>query len=222
MSRLFTVGSIVFHAVVLTAVFIAQLLAVGPLPFPHQAIAFDVMTPIKVVDLPAPPVRTSAPARQVDVGAPIAAPEGITKETGLEGLAVRPSTADTIVGVDANAGAVDTIGTVVGSPALPPAPEAPRTPLRLHAGIQPPQKLVHVAPDYPLLARNSRVEAVVILEAVIGAAGDVESARVLRGHPLLDAGALDAVRKWRFTPARLNNEAVPVVMTVTVTFTLQK
>jgi outer membrane biosynthesis protein TonB len=32
---------------------------------------------------------------------------------------------------------------------------------------------------------------------------------------------LDAVQQWRFTPALLNNQAVPVVMTVTVNFTLQ-
>ena len=47
------------------------------------------------------------------------------------------------------------------------------------------------------------------------------SARVLRGHPLLDQAALDAVQQWKFKPARLNGEAIPVVMTVTVQFTLQ-
>jgi hypothetical protein len=34
--------------------------------------------------------------------------------------------------------------------------------------------------------------------------------------------ALDAVRQWRFSPVRLNDPPVPVVMTVTVTFTLER
>ena len=36
----------------------------------------------------------------------------------------------------------------------------------------------------------------------------------------LDAAALDAVRQWEFTPTLLNGVPVPVIMTVTVQFTL--
>ena len=39
--------------------------------------------------------------------------------------------------------------------------------------------------------------------------------------PLLDQAALDAVRQWKFSPTTLNGVAVPVIMTVTVNFTLQ-
>jgi periplasmic protein TonB len=45
--------------------------------------------------------------------------------------------------------------------------------------------------------------------------------RVLRSQPLLDAAAVEAVRKWRFTPTLLNGQPVPVVMTVTVGFSLR-
>ena len=44
---------------------------------------------------------------------------------------------------------------------------------------------------------------------------------VRRSIPLLDAAALDAVRQWQFTPTLLNGVPVPVIMTVTVNFTLQ-
>jgi protein TonB len=84
-----------------------------------------------------------------------------------------------------------------------------------------PLKIVHVAPVYPAIARSARVQGVVILEAVLDVKGRVESVRVLRSIPLLDQAAVDAVQQWRFTPALLNNEPVPVVMTVTVNFTLQ-
>ena len=49
----------------------------------------------------------------------------------------------------------------------------------------------------------------------------VQEAKVLRSIPLLDAAALDAVKQWQFTPTLLNGVPVPVIMTVTVNFTLQ-
>ncbi|MBM3782471.1 MAG: TonB family protein [Acidobacteria bacterium] len=44
---------------------------------------------------------------------------------------------------------------------------------------------------------------------------------MLRSVPLLDAAAIEAVRQWRYTPTLLNGVPVPVVMTVTVRFSLQ-
>ena len=40
--------------------------------------------------------------------------------------------------------------------------------------------------------------------------------------PLLDHAALDAVKQWRYAPTRLNGVAVPVIVTVTVQFRLQR
>jgi len=74
---------------------------------------------------------------------------------------------------------------------------------------------------YPALARAVRVQGLVIIEATIDEKGNVESARVLKGEPLLNQAVLDAVRLWRFTPALLGGVPVPVVMTVTVDFRLQ-
>jgi len=48
----------------------------------------------------------------------------------------------------------------------------------------------------------------------------VANARVLRSIPLLDQAALDAVVQWEFTPTLLNGVPTPVLMTVTVQFTL--
>ncbi len=86
--------------------------------------------------------------------------------------------------------------------------------------MQAPRKIANVDPVYPRVAQTARVEGVVILEAVIDARGRVESVRVLRSIPLLDQAAVDAVKQWILTPALLNGIAVPVVMTVTVNFTL--
>ena len=64
------------------------------------------------------------------------------------------------------------------------------------------------------------MQGVVIIEATIGPNGKVQEAKVLRSIPLLDAAALDAVRQWEFTPTLLNGVPVPVIMTVTVNFTV--
>jgi periplasmic protein TonB len=78
-----------------------------------------------------------------------------------------------------------------------------------------------VNPVYPPIAQSARVQGVVIVEAIIGPDGRVTEAKVLRSIPLLDAAALDAVKQWVYTPTLLNGVPVPVIMTVTVNFTLQ-
>ena len=79
----------------------------------------------------------------------------------------------------------------------------------------------NVNPVYPQDAQDARVQGVVIIEARIEADGTVSRARVLRSIPMLDEAAVDAVRQWQFTPTLLNGQPVPVIMTVTVNFTLQ-
>jgi protein TonB len=87
--------------------------------------------------------------------------------------------------------------------------------------IKAPQKIRDVRPTYPPIAQSARVQGVVIIEATIGPDGKVTNAKVLRSVPLLDQAALEAVRQWEFTPTLLNGMPVPVIMTVTVNFTLQ-
>jgi protein TonB len=66
------------------------------------------------------------------------------------------------------------------------------------------------------------MEGVVVLEAVIDADGAVRDARVLRGvSPLLDAAALDAVRRWRYHAASVGKRPVAVYLKVVLTFSLR-
>ena len=217
-----TLASVVVHVVVLTALLVVQLLAVGPLPIPHQPLMFDEVQLVQLADIPhTRAAQRSVPnASSVSLNAPpIEPPNGIANETGLEGVGVARSSADTGLVIDGDVGSFGLeIVRVAPPPAAPPPPEKP---MRLHAGMQAPSKIVHVAPQYPLIAQAARVEGVVILEAVIDAEGSVTSVKVLRSIPLLDDAAVRAVRAWRFTAARLNGQAVPVVMTVTVNFMLQ-
>jgi len=97
----------------------------------------------------------------------------------------------------------------------------PVQPVRVGGNVPPPKKIKDVRPAYPAVAQSARVQGVVIIEATIGPDGHVQDARVLRSIPLLDASALEAVRQWEFTPTLLNGVPVPVIMTVTVNYSLQ-
>jgi len=74
---------------------------------------------------------------------------------------------------------------------------------------------------YPEAAKAAGVQGIVIIEAIIGTDGSVNEAKVLRPAPELEKAAIDAVMQWKYTPTLLNGEPVEVIMTVTVTFTLQ-
>jgi TonB family protein len=93
-------------------------------------------------------------------------------------------------------------------------------PVRVGGQIRQPTQLRRVNPVYPQDAQAARVQGVVILEVVIGVDGFVRDPRILRSIPLLDQAALDAVSQWQYSPTLLNNVPVPVIMTVTVQFTL--
>lgn len=71
-----------------------------------------------------------------------------------------------------------------------------------------------------MIAQRARVQGVVIIEATIGTDGSVQEAMVLRSIPLLDDAALDAVRQWKYKPTLVNGEPVPVIVKVTVNFSL--
>ena len=107
-------------------------------------------------------------------------------------------------------------GVVGGLPDAPPPPQA----VRVGGQIKEPKKLKNVNPSYPDIAKQARVQGVVILECTISPQGKVTDVKVLRGIPLLDAAAIEAVKQWVYSPTLLNGVPVPVIMTVTVNFRL--
>ena len=117
----------------------------------------------------------------------------------------------------------------ISSATAPPLPPVPpdfdhvdgMKALRIGGNIKTPVKIHHASPIYPQAAQDAQVSGMVILEAVIDTEGNVRAARILRSIPLLDQAALDAVRQWRFAPTLVNGSAAPVIMTVTVNFTLE-
>jgi TonB family protein len=89
-------------------------------------------------------------------------------------------------------------------------------------GIEPPTVIREVRPDYTTEARRQEIEGDVVLEIVVRADGRVGNVEVVRS---LGAGlsqkAVDAVRQWRFDPARRYGSPVDVIVTVSVEFSLR-
>lgn len=100
------------------------------------------------------------------------------------------------------------------------ASSAASSPLPVGGRVGMPRRLVHEQPSYPQIARTGRVQGTVEVSIVIDESGNVGQARIVRSIPQLDGAALDAVRKWKYSPTVVNGVAVPVTMIVHITFTL--
>jgi TonB family protein len=77
-----------------------------------------------------------------------------------------------------------------------------------------------VAPDYPLLARQMKVQGAVVLQALISREGAIQELQVLSGPSILADAAREAVRQWRFRPYYQNGDAVETQAKITVNFTI--
>ena len=94
-------------------------------------------------------------------------------------------------------------------------------PVRAIGEIRPPKLIKEVSPVYPEIARQARVEGVVIVEATTDIYGRVQNIKILRSIPLLDQSAIDAVRQWVYEPMIINGRPRGVIFTVTVRFQLK-
>ena len=77
-----------------------------------------------------------------------------------------------------------------------------------------------VKPDYPLLARQMKVQGSVILQALIGRDGLIQGLQVISGPPILASAAQEAVKQWHFKPHYQGSESVETQARITVNFTI--
>ena len=114
------------------------------------------------------------------------------------------------------------------APAPPPPAPAPvqvATPPaqqpRVGGQVREAQILTQTQPEYPLAARQARVQGSVVVSAVVGADGHIKSVKPLSGPPLLQNPAAAAVRQWVYKPATLNGIPVESETRIELNFTLQ-
>jgi protein TonB len=212
--------SIAAHVLLVAVLLLVPLMAPGVLPMPAAAlmayVSRDIVLPPSLPPAQRQPVAATRPAVDVhpDI-APLEARSAITPESIVE-----PT--PTLVGPVEDAGNVRAgVAVDLAPPPPPDPPSVPVAPVPVGGNIKPPTKIKDVRPVYPAIAQAARVEGLVIIATTISSTGRVMDVKLLRSIPLLDAAALDAVRQWEFTPTLLNGSPVPVVMTVTVNFTLR-
>ena len=186
-----------------------------PPPPPAPAIA-AVKTPPKRVfmnqgKLMAP---TYIPQRVAEIKEAPIAPDGFGVEGGVPGGVPGGQMGGVIGGiVAANAN--------MNAP-LPPSSSGPKAPVRVGGKVRAPKSVYTPAPYYPVIARQTKIQGTVVIDAVLDESGRVVEARVVSGHPLLIQAALDTVKEWRYEPSYLNNQPISVALIVNVSFVLQQ
>ena len=93
-----------------------------------------------------------------------------------------------------------------------------KTAVQPGGAVRNPTKIKDVTPVSSAIAKSARVSGTVQIELTIGPDGKVADWRVVKGVPLLDEAALDAVKQWEYTPTRVKGVAVPVIINVAVNF----
>lgn len=206
--------SLLSHSFALGLLIAVPILAPSIMPEVWSGDVVAYMTEILPPSPPPPPAsRREVTKPPVDPNAfPIEAPRGFTKEPDLPPVEGDKPSESTVIG-DVTDGPRESVA--------PLRPTAPVEPVRVGGSIRPPVKIRDAQPVYPSMAITARIEGIVIIDATIGTDGRVLDVRLLRPLPFLDQAALDAVRQWQFTPTLLNGVPVPVLMTVTVRFTLK-
>lgn len=116
-------------------------------------------------------------------------------------------------------------GIVVQPPPAPivkASPPQPTTPVQVGGDVQAGKLLFGPKPAYPPLARTTRTQGTVRIQAVIGRDGAIRNLQLISGPPLLVTVAMEAVKQWRYKPTLLNGEPVEVITVIDVNFTLNQ
>lgn len=92
--------------------------------------------------------------------------------------------------------------------------------VRVSAGIATGLLVSKVDPIYPPLARQARIQGIVVLTVIVGKTGDVEDVQLVSGHPMLAPAAIEAVKQWKYRPYLLNGDPIAVDTQVQVNFML--
>ena len=91
--------------------------------------------------------------------------------------------------------------------------------------VTPPRPIRTIEPKYPASARNASIEGLVKIKMLITHEGKVTEASIVEssGHPEMDANALEAVYKWRFSPARNKlKQKIDCYITMPIKFKLRR
>ncbi len=169
------------------------------------------------------PGKSAAPAEAPSAEAPMVQ---TTERAALPPLQVEVVAGNRHMNIPAKSNAihldVDSGATSAGSGASASAPNA-----MVNAGdrvqlspLTAQSVTVSVPPDYPMLARQMKVQGAVSLQALISREGTIQELQILSGPAILAAAAREAVKQWHFKPYIVNGQAVETQARILVNFTI--
>jgi protein TonB len=201
---------------------------------PNPAAPLNATNPATTAAIPSPasagkPVA-SAPPQPVAMAKPVApkvtpdmmsqslnshpTPAQRTDAGGADAAPVLAASADS----DGNSAALSGISSSPRVPALPPPTIQPEGPIKIGGDVKAPRLISSALPVYPLAARQTGVEGDVSVTTTIDKDGNVVGMHVISGPTILRQAALDALRRWKYEPSRLNGQPIAVEMQVTIKF----
>ena len=200
-----------------------------PTPGPDSAAVTPSVTParpapvvrkrghaaLSAVAKPAPPPEPAAPS--VSASRAVLPPLRVEVVAGDRHQQVRPGSPSVAVDLQPAQSAPETVAD--GSETARSAVVAAGEHVQMSTGTR--QALTRpVRPEYPLLARQMKVQGAVLLSALIGKDGGIQNLQVLSGPAILADAAREAVRQWRFKPYFQNGQPVETQAKITVDFTI--
>jgi TonB family protein len=173
------------------------------------------------------PARERKPAAKSPAPAATTAPFAVTAERAvLPPLQVEVVAGNRHINLPAKSNAIHLdVGSGATSSASSAPASLPNAPVsagdRVQLSPQTTQSVsVSVPPDYPLLARQMKVQGAVSLQALISREGTIQELQILSGPGILAAAAREAVKQWHFKPYILNGQPVETQARITVNFTI--
>jgi TonB family protein len=200
--------------------------------FPPKAEVEDVTAPSRKASKAVAAAVTSAPAAAVHNRKPVKLPEKAAAQPPLAASAQRTALPDLQVEVVSGNHHIsvlpksNAIHLDLGAEASPPIAKPPASSVvsaadRVQLSPQAAQSVSKsVAPDYPLLARQMKVQGAVNLQALISRDGTIQEIQILSGPNILATAAREAVRQWRFKPYLQNGAPIETQARITVNFTI--
>jgi periplasmic protein TonB len=233
------VVSIGVHFAILSGLLILPLYFTAGLDYQKLNLMFLAAPPMPAAAPPAP-MMSSSPMRIVRPASlrpsnpsQLTAPSFISKAVSIATAGEEGPPDDAMLGLSGGVpGGIPggQAGGVVGgvlegiAKSAPPPPasavaEGPKGPVRVGGRVKPPQLIFGPEPEYPVLARQSKLSGMVIIEAIIDEHGNVKGMQVVSGHPLLIPSALTAVSKRKYEPTILDGEPTAIDLRVEIRFT---
>lgn len=216
-SKWYAVASFALEALALAILILIPYIYPAALP-PHALASLLIAPPPPPAPPSVPhitPARAHAPVQVVALNE-LAAPTIIPRRIAQGNIASLPPPMNTdLSGVHGS----NIISRLALPPSLPPRAR-PSGPVRVSSGVAEGRLLAPIRPIYPAIARINHIQGTVVIEAVISKQGLVEQAHVVGGQPMLAEAAMEAVRRARYQPYRLNGEPVEVETTIHIEFIL--